>query len=116
MTTHTEQAPLGSGFGFDSTTRDVLGQRSLKGLVAIVTGGYAGIGLETTRALSEAGATVVVPVRTPEKAKKAVEGLSHVELVPMDLVDPPSIDAFAQTFLASEQSGGPESWCWGNNN
>ncbi len=103
MTTHTEQAPLGSGFGFESTAREVLGSRSLKGIVAIVTGGYAGIGLETTRVLSEAGATVVVPVRTPEKAKKAVEGLARVELVPMDLADPATIDAFAQSFVASQR-------------
>ena len=103
MTTQTEQTPIGSGFGFESTAREVLGQRSLKDFVAIVTGGYAGIGLETTRVLSEAGATVVVPVRTPEKAKKAVEGLSRVELVPMDLADPASIDAFAQVFAASNR-------------
>lgn len=50
----TAQAPLPSGFGFDSTAREVLGTRVLKGVVAIVTGGYAGIGLETTRVLSEA--------------------------------------------------------------
>lgn len=104
MSMQTEQAPLGSGFGSESTAREVLGGRSLKGLVAIVTGGYAGIGLETTRVLSQAGATVVVPARTPEKAKKAVEGFSGVELVPMDLADPESIDAFVRVFAASKRS------------
>jgi NAD(P)-dependent dehydrogenase (short-subunit alcohol dehydrogenase family) len=99
----TPQAPLPSGFGFASTAREVLGSRSLKDVVAIVTGGYAGIGLETTRVLSDAGATVVIPVRTPEKAKRAVEGIARVELVPMDLADPPSIDAFAKKFADSKR-------------
>jgi NAD(P)-dependent dehydrogenase (short-subunit alcohol dehydrogenase family) len=100
----TVQSPLPSGFGFESTAQQVLGSRSLEGKVAVVTGGYAGIGLETTRVLAGAGATVVVPVRTPEKAKQAVEGIPRVELVPMDLADPASIDAFAKTFLASKRS------------
>src|SRR3954453_647867 len=99
----TAQAPLDSGFGFDSTARDVLGTRSLNGVVAIVTGGYAGIGLETTRVFSDAGATVIVPVRTPEKARKAVEGIARVELVPMDLGEPATIDAFAKSFLDSKR-------------
>jgi NAD(P)-dependent dehydrogenase (short-subunit alcohol dehydrogenase family) len=94
---------MGSGFGFESTAQEVLGARSLEGKVAVVTGGYAGIGLETTRVLAGAGATVVVPVRTPEKARKAVEGIARVELVPMDLADPASIDAFAATFLGSKR-------------
>jgi NAD(P)-dependent dehydrogenase (short-subunit alcohol dehydrogenase family) len=74
---------------------------SLDGAVAVVTGGYAGIGLETTRALSGAGATVVVPARTPEKAHVALAGMDRVELDDLDLSDPASIDAFAARFLAS---------------
>jgi len=99
----TAQSPLPSDFGFESTAEQVLGSRSLADKIAVVTGGYAGIGLETTRVLAAAGATVVVPVRTPDKAKKAVLGIPRVELVPMDLADPPSIDAFAATFLASRR-------------
>lgn len=99
----TAQAPLPSGFGFESTAAEVLGKRSLADKVVIVTGGYAGIGLETTRVLAGAGATVVVPVRTPEKASAAVAGIPRVELVPMDLADPASIDRFAATFLQSKR-------------
>jgi NAD(P)-dependent dehydrogenase (short-subunit alcohol dehydrogenase family) len=91
----TPQAPLPSGFGFSSTASEVLGGRSLAGTNAVVTGGYAGIGLETTRVLAEAGATVIVPVRSPDKARAALAGLARVELLPMDLADPASIDAFA---------------------
>ena len=60
----TPQAPIHSGFGPHTTARDVLRGHDLMGQTAIVTGGYAGIGLETTRTLAEAGATVIVPART----------------------------------------------------
>jgi NAD(P)-dependent dehydrogenase (short-subunit alcohol dehydrogenase family) len=99
----TAQSPIGSGFGFSSTAREVLGSRSLADKIAVVTGGYAGIGLETTRVLARAGAGVIVPVRTPDKAKKAVEGIPGVELVPMDLADRKSVDAFAASFLRSRR-------------
>ena len=64
----TAQAPIGSGFGFSSTADDVLEGIDLTGRLALVTGGYSGIGTETTRALARAGARVVVPARRPEKA------------------------------------------------
>ena len=99
----TSQAPIHSGFGFASTASEVLGTRSLDGKNVIVTGGYAGIGLETTRVLAKAGANVIVPVRTPEKAKVALAGIPRVETAPMDLADPASSDAFAASFLASKR-------------
>ena len=43
------QRPIPSGFGAHTTAREVIGERRLDGTTAIVTGGYAGIGLETTR-------------------------------------------------------------------
>jgi hypothetical protein len=43
------QKPIGSGFYATSTANDVINGTNLKGKVAIITGGYAGIGLETTR-------------------------------------------------------------------
>lgn len=97
----TNQKPLPSGFGAHTTAREVLGDKRLDGAIAIVTGGYAGIGLETTRALQAVGATVVVPARTPDKARAALAGLERVELEHLELGDPASIDAFASRFLAS---------------
>lgn len=72
----------------------------LKGKIAIVTGGYSGIGLETTRALAEAGASVIVPARSVPSARTAVAGIAGVEVEELDLIDPASIDAFAKRFLA----------------
>jgi NAD(P)-dependent dehydrogenase (short-subunit alcohol dehydrogenase family) len=73
----------------------------LAGRVAVVTGGYTGIGLETTRVLAAAGATVVVPARSLEKARENLSGVANVELAELDLMSPDSIDAFAAAFLAS---------------
>lgn len=97
----TSQSPIGSGFGAASTAAEVIRGRDLRGKIAIVTGGYAGIGLETTRALRSAGAKVVVPARDRDKAARALQGLGDVEIAAMDLIDPASIDSFAEMFLAS---------------
>jgi NAD(P)-dependent dehydrogenase (short-subunit alcohol dehydrogenase family) len=72
-------------------------------MTVVVTGGYAGVGLETTRVLSEAGATVVVPARTPDKARAALAGMDRVEVESLDLFIPETIDAFAGRFLASDR-------------
>lgn len=95
------QKPIGSGFNATSTAAAVIKGIDLNGKVAIVTGGNAGIGLETTRVLAAAGATVIVPARDTKKAEKNLQGVANVELASLDLIDPKSIDAFSQKFLAS---------------
>lgn len=97
----TQQAPIQSGFGPQTTAKEVLNRIDLTGKTAIVTGGYSGIGLETTRALTGAGATVIIPARTPEKARSSLANIPKVELEEMDLINPSSIDAFSQKFLNS---------------
>ena len=99
----TPQAPIHSGFGPNTTAREVLRGHDLMGKTAIVTGGYSGIGLATTRALAEAGATVVVPARTQEKARTALDGIPRVEVETLELIDPAAIDAFAGRFLGLER-------------
>lgn len=97
------QKPIGSGFNATSTSKEVIKGIDLTGKIAIVTGGYAGIGLETTKTLSSAGATVIVPTRDIEKAKKSLEGIPNIELEAMDLMNPTSIDRFAEKFLITNR-------------
>ncbi len=102
--TPTAQHPLGSGFGAQSTADDVLFGIDLTGKLAVVTGGYSGLGLETTRSLTRAGAQVVVPARRPETARDAVADLAGVEVDELDLGDLVSVQGFADRFVASGRS------------
>ncbi|WDO10453.1 SDR family NAD(P)-dependent oxidoreductase [Streptomyces murinus] len=97
----TAQHKIGSGFGATSTADEVLEGIDLTGKLALVTGGYSGIGLETTRALVKASARVVVPARRPETAEQALAGLPGVEVDELDLGDLESVRRFAERFLAS---------------
>ncbi|MDQ1034419.1 NAD(P)-dependent dehydrogenase (short-subunit alcohol dehydrogenase family) [Streptomyces sp. V3I8] len=97
----TAQHKIGSGFGRRSTADDVLAGIDLTGRLAVVTGGYSGLGLETTRALVRAGARVVVPARRRAAAEEAVAGAEGVEVDELDLGDLDSVRAFADRFLAS---------------
>lgn len=98
-----KQHPIGTGFTAASTADDVLRGLDLTGKNVIVTGGHAGIGLETTRALASAGASVTVGARDPERAARAVAKLERVDVSQLDLGDPKSIDAFAERWRASER-------------
>jgi NAD(P)-dependent dehydrogenase (short-subunit alcohol dehydrogenase family) len=100
----TAQHKIGSGFGARSTAAEVLRGIDLTGKLAIVTGGYSGLGLETTRALVGAGAHVVVPARRPVVAKEALASVEGVEIGELDLGDLESVRAFADGFLASGRS------------
>ena len=66
------QHPVPSPFGARSTAAEVAAAADLKGKTVIVTGGYSGIGLETTRALVGASARVIVTIRSEGKAQAAV--------------------------------------------
>ncbi|MGW1347131.1 SDR family NAD(P)-dependent oxidoreductase [Kribbella sp. NPDC002412] len=96
-----KQHPLGSGFTAASTADEVLRGKDLSGTNVVVTGGHAGIGLETTRALSKAGAAVTVGARDAERAAAALAGIEDVEVGLLDLLDAASIDAFANRYLES---------------
>ncbi len=65
----TAQTPIGSPFNAASTADDVMQGVDLTGRVAVVTGGYSGIGLVTAKSLAAAGARVIVP-RGTENAPK----------------------------------------------
>jgi NAD(P)-dependent dehydrogenase (short-subunit alcohol dehydrogenase family) len=95
------QKPINSGFSASSTAEDVLKGIDLTGKNVIVTGGYAGIGLETVRVLHNAGAHITVPARDYAKAHNALKDFANVQIEKMDLLDLPSIDAFAEKFIAT---------------
>src|SRR5215472_14096629 len=97
----TEQRPLHSGFGPTTTAAEVASGVNLAGKVAVVTGGSSGIGPETARALSAAGARVVVGARNTKKAEQLLSGVNDVDVWPLDLADPVSVDRFAQSFVDS---------------
>ncbi|MFF1452068.1 SDR family NAD(P)-dependent oxidoreductase [Streptomyces sp. NPDC058274] len=93
--TSIDQQPLGSPFFPTSTAQDVTAGLDLSGTNAVVTGGYSGLGLETTRTLAAAGARVIVPARRPDIARAALAHVKGCEVVPMDLTDLASVRAAA---------------------
>lgn len=98
------QRRIGTGYGPRTTASEVVRGIDLSGKVALVTGGYSGLGLETTRALAGAGARVVVPARRPATAEEAVDGIDGVEVAELDLADLESVRRFAERFLPSGRS------------
>jgi NAD(P)-dependent dehydrogenase (short-subunit alcohol dehydrogenase family) len=98
------QHPIYSGFGARSTATEVLQGIDLSGRLAIVTGGYSGLGLDMVRALSAAGAHVVVPARRRAHAEEVLAAVDRSEVDALDLGDLDSVHAFADRYLASGRS------------
>lgn len=95
-----DQKPVGSPFAGRPEGAEVVADIDLSGKVAIVTGGYSGIGLETVRALAGRGAQVIVPVRDMEKAAKNLEGIEgNVRVDEVDLGDIGSVRSFAERMV-----------------
>ncbi|MEO1483559.1 MAG: oxidoreductase [Myxococcota bacterium] len=94
-----DQKPTASGFHAKSSGDEVMADVDVTGKVAIVTGGYSGIGLETVRSLAKKGAKVIVPVRSPDKAKEALAGITgNVHTEALDLADLTSVRSFVDAF------------------
>ncbi len=82
-----------------STAREVVAGHDLSGQTVIVTGAATGIGVETVRALAEAGADVVIAARKPDLAAAAIADVEttakgKVSFEMLDLSDFASIRAF----------------------
>lgn len=92
----TPQHPIRSPFSAASTAAKVMAGVDLTGHFAIVTGGHSGLGLVTAKSLAAAGATVIVPARDPHRAREALAGAGQIEVQPMNLMQPDSIEAFAR--------------------
>ncbi|MGV4792532.1 SDR family NAD(P)-dependent oxidoreductase [Rhizobium sp. F40D2] len=99
-----KQVPVGSRFGTRTTADEVLAGLDLSGKRAIVTGGHSGLGLETTRALARAGATVIIGARNVEAARHAVVGVNGVQIERLDLSSLDSVRRFAEGIIAAGHS------------
>jgi NAD(P)-dependent dehydrogenase (short-subunit alcohol dehydrogenase family) len=87
-------------FGFHSTASEVIAGVDLTGKTAIITGGAAGVGLETSRALAAAGAAVTLAVRRPDAAESVAANLrtstgnQSINVRHLDLSDLRSVKTF----------------------
>ena len=97
----TDQKPLNSGFGAETTAEEIASGIDLRGKVCVITGGHSGIGLETTRVLTEAGDLVWVGAHDMTKARNNLANTKNVEVAHLDLADPESVDRFAAKVIHS---------------
>ena len=93
------QQPLGSGFNTKTNANEITSDIDLYGKTAIVTGGYSGIGIETTRELITAGANVIIPAKRKDVATNNLNGIvSKENIIEMDLADLNSVKKFTEEF------------------
>ena len=102
MSISEQQHSIETGFGSKSEASEVMSGIDLSGKVALVAGGYSGIGFETVRALTGAGAKVIVPSRDVDRAVTTLDGVIGAEQIGfMDLSDLPSVTRFGEAIAAN---------------
>ncbi|HEX3840847.1 MAG TPA: SDR family NAD(P)-dependent oxidoreductase [Acidimicrobiales bacterium] len=116
-------------FTAESTALQVVEGIDMAGRRVIVTGGASGIGIETARALAQAGAEVTLAVRNPEAGDATAEqfiaatGNQQVRVAPLDLANRASVADFVTAWkgplhilvnnagiMASPEMRTPEGW------
>jgi NAD(P)-dependent dehydrogenase (short-subunit alcohol dehydrogenase family) len=99
------QQKVPSKFGKDSVAAEVAEGLELRGKTAIVTGGTAGLGWETTRVLAMTGAHVIFTARDAAKGQKLAEEFRtltknpQVDFAVLDLFQVGSATHFAEQML-----------------
>ena len=95
-------------YGAETTTDEVLEDFDLNDRHFMITGASSGLGEESARALSSAGATVTMLARNPEKLEAAIERIkannpsADLRTGIIDLADLSSIRAYVDNFLQTE--------------
>lgn len=93
--------------GATATAAEIIAGHDLTGKEAIVTGGYSGIGYETSKALASTGARVVIAGRDATKGEAAVarlkEATGNEKIVfrPLDLSSLESVTDWARRHVAT---------------
>ncbi|GLV60897.1 oxidoreductase [Dictyobacter sp. S3.2.2.5] len=94
-------------FGATTTAMEIIEGVDLHGKRAIVTGGASGIGVETARALAQAGAEVMLAVRSTTAGERTAEdikrttGNQYIRVGELDLSDLRSVRAFVRRWEGS---------------
>jgi NAD(P)-dependent dehydrogenase (short-subunit alcohol dehydrogenase family) len=124
-----ETSLITTPFDASSTASDVVAGVDLTNRRAIVTGGASGIGIETARALAEAGAHVTLAVRDLDAGKRVAEDIAAttgnqlVEVALLNLIDRSSVASFVASWdgplhilinnagvMATPETRTPEGW------
>jgi NAD(P)-dependent dehydrogenase (short-subunit alcohol dehydrogenase family) len=98
--TKSDQDLFTTPFGAETTALEVVEGVDLFGKRAVVTGGASGIGVETVRALAQAGAAVTIAARKVDAAEavagevRASTGNDAVDFAQLELTDRDSVDRF----------------------
>lgn len=103
------QSPAGPGDARPTATQ-VIKDLGLEGKLGnktiLITGGSAGLGVQTARALYLAGAKIYITARDEQKGQKAIQAITKdapqgqaVEIVYLDLGDLDSVRAAAKDFM-----------------
>lgn len=99
-----QQQQVVSPFTRESSAEEIASVVDLSGKLAVITGGSAGLGFETARALAKAGADVFIAGRRDDVVKDAAAQLAGlgrpVFSATLDLMSLESVDAFAHAVLA----------------
>ena len=75
------QSPVNSGFDKLSTANAVVAGLNLNGKTALITGGHSGLGLDSTKALAEAGAHIIVGARNISIARERLRDVPNVTVI-----------------------------------
>lgn len=88
---------MSQSFGPETTAEEAAGTVDLSGQTVVLTGGSAGLGVETARVLAARGARIVSVVRDVAKGRAAAEGIrksvpdAEIEMAELDLSDLDSV-------------------------